>query len=75
MATIRKSTTISVRIHSTPERPMTASALRDFVAALDAEGIPGDAEIHAEHDGSTEHFTGVWVEVTAEIGRSLSGNA
>ena len=69
MAKVTKSASRSVYIAS--EHPvqgsMTAWALRDFVRALDAEGIPDNATLSAERDHNTMHFIGVNVRHTVDI--------
>ncbi|MEV7267082.1 hypothetical protein AB0N38_26320 [Micromonospora aurantiaca] len=67
MAKISKSASRSVYIASNPIRGMTVWALRDFVRALDAEGIPDNAKLTCDHDHNTRHLTGLSVRVTTEI--------
>lgn len=72
MAKVTRSATRSTYIRS--EYPyqgsMTVWALRDFVRALDAEGIPDDATLSAEKHHNTLHFIGLNVRVTTEINES-----
>ena len=69
MAKVSKSVSRSIYIRS--EYPhqgsMTAWALRDFVKALDENGVPDDATLSAERNHSTLHFIAISVRVTTEI--------
>ena len=64
--TTRSRTAYDVTVSSSPPMSgaMTLWALRDFLAACDAAGIPDTAELTADHEHSTRHFTGVWVRHT-----------
>jgi hypothetical protein len=44
---------------------MTVWALRDFVRALDAEGVGDETRVTCDHDHNTRHLTALWVRETA----------
>jgi hypothetical protein len=69
MAKVSKSASRSVYIASPPpvQGSMTVWALRDFLAAVDAEGIPDNATLECQRDHNTFHFTGVSVRYTVPI--------
>lgn len=61
----RSDTAYSIYIASQPlNGAMTVWALRDFVRALDAEGIPDNANVQDHHNHDTKHFNGLSVRHT-----------
>lgn len=64
----RSDTAYSIYLASQPlDGAMTVWALRDFVRALDAEGIPNDAKLEAHHNHDTKHFNGLSVRHTVVV--------
>lgn len=69
MAEVTRSRSRALRIASQPpyQGGMTVWALRDFVRALDAEGVSDDTPVTCNHHHNTRHLTGLWVrEATTE---------
>ncbi|TDC02079.1 hypothetical protein E1091_01595 [Micromonospora fluostatini] len=69
MAKVIKSASRTVRvISSSPvSGSMTVGELRDFVRALDSEGITDEATLVAERDHNTGHFIRLRTSVTTKI--------
>lgn len=59
----RSETTYTVSVSSTPpfSGSITVWHLRDFLAAIDAAGIPDEATLVADHSHDTRHFVGLRV--------------
>ena len=61
----------SYQINVTSQHPyqggMTAWALRDFVKALDEQGIPEDTRIVCDYDQTTRHLIGLRVSHTVVV--------
>ncbi len=69
MATVTKTATRTIHIASDPPYAggMTVSHLRDFVRALDAEGIRGDTRLDVHRDNTTMHLVSLSVRITSAI--------
>ena len=69
MAKIKHSHTKSVYITSVAPMSgsMTISALRDFLDACTAEGVPDNVTLTAHHNTDTRHFTHVSVCHTVDV--------
>ncbi|MEU8270151.1 hypothetical protein AB0B89_23705 [Sphaerisporangium sp. NPDC049002] len=75
MAKIIRSRSSSLQIRSSPsyQGGMTVWALRDFVRALDAEGVSDKTRVTCDHDHNTRSLTGLWVKETTTEGLPASG--
>ncbi|MFD9950818.1 hypothetical protein ACFWYW_58670 [Nonomuraea sp. NPDC059023] len=64
MAEVARSRSRSLRISSSPpyQGDMTVWALRDFVRALDAEGVSDETRVTCEHNHHTRHLVGLRVQ-------------
>ncbi len=66
MAKVTRSRESSLHIRSQPsyQGGMTVWALRDFVRALDAEGVSDETRVTCDHDHNSRHLAALWVRET-----------
>lgn len=67
MAKTERGASRTVYVLSEPSNRLTAWDVRDFVKALDAAGVPDNAQIEDHHDHSTRHLQRLSVRFTEKI--------
>lgn len=70
MAEIKRSTSASLFIRSIPSDRMTVCALRDFVKALDAEGVP-DRTLLQSTRSTVQHLTNLYVRIDVDVANPI----